>query len=67
MHWRAAGMGSLCLVTSLGCPHEYAREGTVDRAVHKDVMERQQQRCSDEDLERFCTDEDSAQCREKCG
>ncbi len=67
MHWRAAGMGSLCLVTSLGCPHEYAREGTVDRAVHKDVMERQRQRCSEEDLERFCKDEESAQCREKCG
>jgi hypothetical protein len=67
MQWRAAGMGTLVLVTSLGCPHEYGREGTVDRAVHKDVKERQRQRCSEEELELFCEDGESPQCREKCG
>jgi hypothetical protein len=67
MQWQATGVSALSLVAMLGCPDDYGREGTVDRAIHKDVMELQRKRCSQEDLERFCTDADSTQCREQCG
>jgi hypothetical protein len=68
MQWRTAGTGALFLVGLLGCPHEYGREGTVDRAVHKDVMELQRKRCSTDELQKFCgNNKKSKQCREKCG
>lgn len=67
MRWRAVGVGVLSLGAMLGCPDDYGREGTIDRAVHKDAVELQGKRCSEEERKRYCKNTKSAECREKCG
>jgi hypothetical protein len=46
MGWRLAVIVLLLLVLGTGCPHAWARGGTIDRALEKDIQERlRQQRC----------------------
>ncbi len=70
MRWQAAWMCALSLVLLTGCPEEYGKDGTMDRAVHQDVMELQRKYdCSKDDYARLCAGgrEQSAECLKKCG
>jgi hypothetical protein len=59
---------TLSLVGTLGCPHAFGRGGTIDRAIHKDLMERLKGGpCSDRDLRQFCAiGMDVESCLDKC-
>ncbi|WP_224245443.1 hypothetical protein [Hyalangium gracile] len=50
-----------------GLSHAFGRDGTLDRAVHKDVLERLRANCTDEEIEDFCADPTSEECLKHCG
>lgn len=55
MRWKTAGVCALLLAAGLGCPHAFGRGGTIDKAVHKDLMEQLQGGpCTKRDIEHFC-------------
>lgn len=63
----------MLLAGTLGCPHSFGRGGTIDRAVHKDNVQRvqpgMQYECppADEDVEEFCDSQpDPEECYERC-
>lgn len=39
MRWRLTALCAVSLVGLLGCPETYGIGGTVDQAVHEDMME----------------------------
>ncbi len=67
MKWKAVGIGAMALATATACPHSFGREGTIDRAVHKDLMERLRTNCTQDEFELFCEDPTSNMCLKKCG
>ena len=67
MRGRAIWVGVLTLVALTGCPEDYGIGGTMDRAVHKDVMDAFQKRCTKEKYEKYCKDVQSRDCIETCG
>jgi len=58
----------LLLIGALGCPHSFGRRGTIDRAVHKDVMEQLKDgRCTLEQLRLYCAvGMDLEECIDRC-
>ena len=66
MRWLAVGLCTLVLAVTAGCPHAFGRGGTIDRAVHKDVMERIRQNCTKAEIERYCRSVDSEECLNHC-
>lgn len=69
MRWQTAWIFALALVTLTGCPEEFGKEGRIERAAHKDVMERLREKCSEEERKKHCPKglEQSKECLEKCG
>lgn len=67
MRWQSVGIGAMALVTATACPHSFGREGTIDRAVHKDLMERLRMNCTEDELELFCEKLTSKMCLKNCG
>lgn len=69
MRWQPAWIFVLALVTLTGCPKEFGKEGRIERAAHKDVMERLRANCSMEDYNQFCSGdrEHTQECLEQCG
>ncbi|EPX58987.1 hypothetical protein D187_003364 [Cystobacter fuscus DSM 2262] len=50
--------GGLILVVASGCPHAYGIEGSIDRAVLKDLIENASRAgCPKEELQDLCGDE----------
>lgn len=68
MVWRALCVGAAFLLSLTGCPEEFGKHGRINKAVHKDLMERLRQKCTTEQLNQFCKEgmleEDSL---EQCG
>jgi hypothetical protein len=56
------------LAGTLGCPHAFGKGGTIDNAMHKDLMERLQNgRCKLRDLKEHCAvGMDIDDCLEQC-
>jgi hypothetical protein len=69
MRWKTAWGCALLLASALGCPHAFGRGGTIDRAVHKDLMEQLKNgSCSKEDREIHCPVGGSIEeCLDQCG
>jgi hypothetical protein len=55
VRWKTVWVCALLLAGTLGCPHAFGRGGTIDRAMHKDLMERlKNSRCTDPEIRRYC-------------
>jgi len=69
MHWKTAVLCALALAGTLGCPHAFGRDGTIDRAASKDVEELLDSAdCTDEEYKEHCApDPSSEKCRKVCG
>jgi len=69
MHWKTAVLCALALAGTLGCPHAFGRDGTIDRAVRKDVRSAVAEgRCTLEEYKEHCVpDEFSEDCIDVCG
>jgi hypothetical protein len=67
MRWQAVGIGAVTLFIATACPHSFGREGTIDRAVHKDLMDRLRMNCTQDELEKYCENQTSDLCIENCG
>jgi hypothetical protein len=67
MRGQAVGVGLMALVTATACPHSFGRQGTIDRAVHRDLMDRLRVNCTENELEAFCEDPVSESCLKNCG
>ena len=69
MRWKAVGVFVLLLAGTLGCPHAFGRGGTIDKAMHKDLMEQLEDgQCSQTDIERICSPGgDVEACLKECG
>lgn len=65
-------LGMLCLilvVSMLGCPHAFRKDGSIDEAIEDDVEEMvDKQPCPPaDDLEKHCAGQpDPGQCVERC-
>ncbi len=58
--------GGLILVVATGCPHAYGIEGTIDRAVLKDLIENaSHEDCPEKELQDVCGDR-AAECIAGC-
>jgi hypothetical protein len=68
MRWKTAWVCALLLAGNLGCPHAFGRGGTIDKAMHKDLMERLKNgRCSEDDRLFYCpVGGDPEECLENC-
>lgn len=65
----AVAISSLAMT---GCPSEFGKDGRVNKAVHKDMMEFGIQRCSNERLAEVCgpgkeTSDDCRRCTQSGG
>jgi hypothetical protein len=67
MRWQKVGLAALALLGTTHCPHSFGREGTIDRAIHKDTMELYQAGCTDEERADICKDFHPRKCEEICG
>lgn len=69
MRWKTAGVCALLLAGSLGCPHAFGRGGTIDKAMHKDLMEQLKNgKCTQSDRNLYCpVGGDVEECLDKCG
>jgi hypothetical protein len=68
VRWMTVGLLALSLLGVLGCPHAFGRGGTIDKAIHKDVMERLKNgRCTPNELDLYCSEgKDLEDCLEQC-
>jgi hypothetical protein len=64
-----AGLWMLSLIVLTSCMEDFAKNGRIDKAVHKDVMEMLRKNCSERQIKQFCPVEDelSQECFDKCG
>lgn len=69
MRWKNAWVCALSLIGALGCPHAFGRGGTIEKAMHKDLMERVKNgRCTKEERDIYCAEgEDLEECLNRCG
>jgi hypothetical protein len=70
MRWRTVAVGALALAGLTGCPDDFGKDGTMDRAAHQDVLELvRKHECSEKVYKEFCSRgrEQSQECRKKCG
>lgn len=68
MQWRTICVCAVSLVAMTGCPEEFGKKGRVNKAIHKDLMERLQKKCTPAQLDEFCTDEEQLEeCLKWCG
>jgi hypothetical protein len=68
MRWRTCCALALFMVTLTGCPEDFGKEGTMDRAAHQDVLDSIPDRCTPDERERLCAPgKPEAACRERCG
>ncbi len=67
MRWGTAWICVFALVGGMGCPDAFGRDGTIDRAVRKDVRENLRKNCSEDEIEEFCEDPTSEECLKNCG
>jgi hypothetical protein len=63
-----AGLCVLSLVGTLGCPHAFGRGGTIDRAMHKDLMAQLKDgKCTLDQINRYCAEgKDLEDCLDQC-
>jgi hypothetical protein len=68
MRWKILGVCLLSLAGGLGCPHAFGRGGTIDKAMHKDLMEQLKNGpCSERDRRRYCSvGQDLEECFLRC-
>jgi hypothetical protein len=70
MRWRTLAVWALALAGLTGCPDDFGKDGTMDRAAHQDVLElMRKSECSKEVYEKLCARgrEASPECRKACG
>lgn len=69
MRGPTAALCVLSLLVLSGCVEDFAKNGRIDKAVHKDVMEMLRKNCTEKQLQQFCplTDELSQECLNRCG
>jgi len=67
MRWQKAGLAILALIGTTNCPHSFGRGGTMDRAAHKDSLERFQADCTQSERASLCADKNQEECEEICG
>jgi len=69
MRWRTTWIFALALVTLTGCPEEFGKEGRIQRAAHRDVMESLRKNCSEDEIQKYCPQgqEQSEDCLRACG
>jgi hypothetical protein len=68
MRWRTCWLCVLSLVALTGCPEDFGIDGRMDQAIRKDMRERLEQQCTDEELRLYCgRGKPEETCREKCG
>lgn len=70
MRWRTVAVGALALAGLTGCPEDFGKDGTMDRAARQDVLELvRKHECSKQDYEKFCARgrDASTECRKACG
>jgi hypothetical protein len=69
MRWHHAGMAMLLLMVVTGCPSEFGKEGRVNKAVHKDMLELSRHHCDDKEYDWYCGGykKDTQRCRDHCG
>jgi hypothetical protein len=59
----------LSLVAMTGCPDDFGKEGTIDRAAHQDTLDRLESNCPERIYQLYCSEgrEQSAECLKRCG
>ena len=58
---------TLVLLGGTGCPHAFGRGGTIDRAIHKDVIASLRKAdCTPQKVREACGDELYDLCMEEC-
>lgn len=69
VRWKTLWLWALSLVGTPGCPHAFERGGTIDRAMHKDLMEQLKNGdCTDIDIRRYCgVGMSLEECLDQCG
>jgi hypothetical protein len=69
MRWLRAGVVVLSVMATTGCPSEFGKEGRVNRAAKKDMLELVRRHCDKEEYERYCGGykKDTQMCRDHCG
>ena len=69
MQWRTVGLCALSLVTMTGCPEDFGKDGQMDQAIRKDLLELLQLQCPRAEFERYCNGgrENTEECRNACG
>lgn len=69
MPWRTVAALALGLVGLTGCPEDFGKDGTNDRAVRKDMQELLLKHdCSEKEFRMFCSEgrEQTEECRRQC-
>lgn len=68
MRWRTICVCAVSLVAMTGCPEEFGKYGRINKAIHKDLMERLQKKCTRAQIDEFCADEEQLEeCLKWCG
>lgn len=68
MVWRALCVGAVFLLALTGCPQEFGKNGRIDKAIHKDLMDQLRKSCSKELYQQHCAEGMSLdECLEWCG
>ncbi|OJH40776.1 hypothetical protein BON30_07490 [Cystobacter ferrugineus] len=59
--------GGLILLVASGCPHAYGIEGTIDRAVLKDLIENaSHKQCPEDEIRGLCDGDQFVDCMADC-
>ncbi len=69
MRWYQAGVGIAARMLMTGCPSEFGKDGRVNKAVGKDVIERLRDECDPKAFAQWCDNgrENTPECIEACG
>jgi hypothetical protein len=68
MRWRTIRVCAVSLLAMTGCPQEFGKHGRINKAIHKDLMERLQQKCSEQDIFDLCSEDmPLEECLKRCG
>lgn len=68
MRWRTICVCAVSLVAMTGCPEEFGKNGRINKAIHKNLMERLQKKCMPAQIHELCMDEETyEECLKRCG
>ncbi|WP_224372944.1 hypothetical protein [Hyalangium versicolor] len=69
MRWLQVAAGTLAALSLTGCPSEFGKDGRVNRATKKDMLELVRHHCDKDEYERYCGGykKDTQMCRDHCG